>query len=1050
MRIRPSTALVCALLASGGAAHAWDIWPSPFGGGERLDQHQDETADGSAVHVRPGAPVGQTFVPDRAFLARLDVAIGNQRDERPGWIGLWRWRGSRERTVASDPLWSDRVDLAGPPSFATRSFFPMLAVEPGRALYLELRADGRGSFRVKHSPVGGDAYPRGGVIGPPDRSYARFDLWFRTFDRGDPAGSPSIADDGYDAAPRWRRPKAPSSIAGRDAYLARVRAFAGHVRADAVRNCRQPDGGNALREALLYRISCADGACDETHARAARDMLRAVYSWRTCSHEVHPLGSRCARRCEASPKPWPGWMLEPALAALWLESSPSFGPDDRQRTRTLVAEAARRAFPEREHGAFNRAMQAAAAFALSARLSPDDPDAPRWRAYADEVWSAFWSVRDTREDSSSYTGAVFVPSLLLYADAAGRDEELWRDAGFRLFVDGLANTILPAGLPATFGDGVGASHEIGGLVWLFERAATRLHEPRYRWIARRLFDYHQRFVADAPPAAESLQKSITWLGLAWLDADPALAPVAPTALRDRRLVDPASVEPRSLDPGEEFVHEIALPLDAGPLAGLDVDLRTATATELRLELRRDDGTRVFSERRPIPAGAQRVEFRPLAPDGEGSSRSGVGGPRALTLALRADAALELASRASGSGSGWLTVVLLEGEGSRMVERREGAFLPNERRVEGRSDFAFGPARVPSKLVLRSGFAADDLAAVFNLLSAYGHGQEETGALVTLMDGGSLLVEDTPTPYWEHERRRHDESVPVLRRYSGSTADAPAPPAASVSEWMDGRGVTIAAIDWQDRGGARATEQRRVLFVKNRFLVVRDRFRFGGPMVASAGVVWHVGSVLGRMGDDFDAVLPAPLSNVWVIANPARHLWLSLVGRPGQRARAFVEPSYLPPPGCSRHPLEASVTAECRRGSPWVIATRWTGAAQTGDELWFDAVLVPTSQGLDGPKREDSVRVVRASGADLALEIRIGDERWSVCDRPGTAAGAPRACGADVETDAESVIARRDATGHYLLAHRVRTLDTRGLVRRWETPATIEEGLDRSRDRVAGP
>ena len=100
--------------------------------------------------------------------------------------------------------------------------------------------------------------------------------------------------------------------------------------------------------------------------------------------------------------------------------------------------------------------------------------------------------------------------------------------------------------------------------------------------------------------------------------------------------------------------------------------------------------------------------------------------------------------------------------------------------------------MPDKLVLRSGFAPEDLSAVFNLLAGYGHGHLEVGALAALSEGGALLISQTAFPYARHSIAPQDErkiaaalglgglfaalSVWRLREVRPLAASAPARPA----------------------------------------------------------------------------------------------------------------------------------------------------------------------------------------------------------------------------------------------------------------------------------
>jgi len=722
--------------------------------------------------------------------------------------------------------------------------------------------------------------------------------------------------------------------------------------------------------------------------------------------------------------------VQPGLAYRWLAASPSFGPADHRRVRELVVDAAQAGFDTREFGSFNRSMQAALGYELAARIAPDHPDASAWHAYAEQVWDSFRRAGDTREDSSSYTMRVFVPAMLGYALVTGRDAELFGDPRFHEWIERLYDQTFPLGVQPDFGDGAGWARDGGGAIWLFEKAAARYHEPRFRWLAQRIFDYEERAIRDRPPASDSMQESLSWLAMAYLDADETLTAIPPKGLHEVALeVLPAARGPLVLAAGVPEVREFRLP--AGRLAGFTLDLETAAAVRLWATLRASAGELLYSEQRDLVAGRERIRLGPLLPDAPAGGRR---------LELRSSGEVTL-HPLDGDGAGdWLGATGLVGAGSKITRRASGAFVPKIERRPGSSTFHFDGGRVPSKLVLRSGMTGEDLSALFNLVRGYGHGQEERGALVGLVDGGSLLLQDTPTPYWFHVRRREDESAPLLRRYAGATMGE-AGSSVEIASFIDGRAVTLAALRWKDAGGWKVGRERRIVFVKNRMLLVRDRVRFHDATWASAGSVWHPAKVFGRAGGGFDVGHPFPQSNVWLVRNPHRRLWMQLIDRAGRKPQAFVDASSLPPSDCPAEGTRSEIPARCRSGPPWVIAQRAQVRAGAGDELWFDTLLLPHAGRVEAGDLASRVRVHRAAGSELALEVAAGDETWWLIDRPGMA--GRRWVIDDIESDARTLVARTAPGRPYFFVDAAHELRLGALGRRWpaEAAAAVEEGVD---------
>ncbi len=155
--------LACLLLTGvSGLEKDWTLWPSPWDGAEELDQELAPGKD-SFFHVRASA--GQTFVPARSPLLRIDFRVDGARDRRPVRLRVWKWAGDHARTIASPPLFEDLVPMTDRFGYGLGlvSAFPQIPVDVGATYYAELGARGRDPFRVGHSNDGSDRYPAGGM-----------------------------------------------------------------------------------------------------------------------------------------------------------------------------------------------------------------------------------------------------------------------------------------------------------------------------------------------------------------------------------------------------------------------------------------------------------------------------------------------------------------------------------------------------------------------------------------------------------------------------------------------------------------------------------------------------------------------------------------------------------------------------------------------------------------------------------------------------------------------------------------------------------------------
>jgi len=865
--------------------------------------------------ARPGHGVGQTLVLRHSPLERLDLQVSHEHDHRPGVLHLWKWQGSWETTVSSTPLFSDVVDFTGGAAWQTRSFFPHLAVEVGATYFLEVTGPGRGIFSLLGDRGPADRYPdgRARVNGGFPQGGESWDLWLRTWSLPQ-SPEPTPPFPSLPGALPWHAPLRARDVVPKRDYYQRYEAFADLVRASALGGCGERSHGDALPEAFLYRASCEGGDCAETRARNAIALLLRAHAWRFCAPIAFLPSSPCPRSCDPQQQIGSPGLEQAALAFSWVRGSPSLRPADRARIREFLADAARRHYAQRELGTHNRALLGAAGLRIVAGLFPDEPDAPLWRGHAEAVWAGFWAQRDTEEDSASYAGAVWWPAVLSYAEAAGLDASIWSDPGFRALVERFFHTTAPAGVPPDHGDSSGSLDSAAGLVWLFEKAAARTRDPRYRWLAQRIYEYNRTHARHDPPQHDSLVQFLPQLGRAWLDADESLAPAAP--------------------PAEQ--------------AGSTLTTRA------------------------------RAHFRPKESWGEAPWRV----------------------------------------------------------------YDLGPERVPDKLVLRSGFGAEDFFAVFNLLAGYGHGQTELGALVLLMDRGSLLSGGTPLPYWFHSPGPQDESAPFLRRYRGGRPGEPGTHV-EVTRFADARRATVAWLEWNDPSGWNVRQERRLYFVKNRFLLVRDRFTFPDPIEAAAGPVWHAADLRPAHGANwYDVFQREPVANVTRFRNPERSLLLYFVPREGFASAAFEEASYLPAAGCPRPGSSPTLEARCRSSPPYVLTQRWTGEARAGETRWFDTLLLPHGPEQTPEGAAEGVRVLLADPQRVALEVRIGAERWTLLDNPG---GAPLEA-PGLATDATYLIlGTAPGEAGYLLGHEVSRVELGETSERWPERTSAELALPPLRD-----
>ena len=1028
------------------AREPWHLWPRAEP--DALDQAQTQETKGNRVIARPGAPVGQTFVPRRTPLFRIELQLNNVFDERPGQLRLYAWRGSYAASVAAPPLFEDVLELSGGPGFQYRSVYPRLDVEPGRTYLVELSAEGRGDFAVQ-TASGGDRYPEGKLFqrGREDPRFAGWDLWFRSHTT---AGS-GVAGATHEAAsraeasnPRLRFTapgREPASLT-REAYRERIRRFE-EARGASLNACRERGlERSGMLEAFLYKASCEEGRCAERHAENVAALFRSAHASRLCTPRPPRQGRPCQPACDREPAIWDSWWQQPLFAYLWTRSSGVYSARDHARIRELFVDSARLHAKNLEDGIHSRPLKSAVGMQALAKLYPEHAEAGRWRAYADRVWREVQQTEDSPTDSSQYLTIHWLPAMLDLAELRDESETLWREGSwFRALVENQFQRIAPLGTDANFGDGSGWARDPAGLVWLFEEAAARTGEARYRWLAHRLFTYNASRDRTGR-GVDSLDRSIHYLGRAWLAADETLTPKAPAPRREvlqaGQTRSDGGAWPAPV--GQRFVAT------ASPLARIDVRVREADGP-VQLSLWPWRGSREATRAEPprfrdaLTEGAGVRSVFPLLPAEPGSQWYFEVEGQAVLAGSRdgEDAYAEGALQGGGAASGadlWFTAHTLSPGGSVVTRRREMRILPFEEWNGAPIRYRFGEERVPGKLVLRSGFDPDDLHAVVNLLRRYGHGQDELGAFVSLVDDGSVLLVDGPFPYAYFRPLPEDESIPFLRRYWGGESAAPGRHA-RVTHFSDGREATAAWLAWDDIHGWGVAQERRIYFVKNGFLWVRDRFTFPHAMRAAAGPVWHAADVHPESGDTWwDVYYREPLTNAFKLKNPGRRLLTWFAPREGYESAAFREPTRQPPERCRGKLDGDTVPGECRAGPGHVLYQRWSGDAEAGTSRWFDTLLLPHAPERRPDEVAADVRALHVGAQATALEVRIGEATWTLVASPD---GAIVQAG-DLDALAGYALLRT-APGRapYLFADDARRV-VRGDVRfAWDVPVRIERG-----------
>ena len=227
--------------------------------------------------------------------------------------------------------------------------------------------------------------------------------------------------------------------------------------------------------------------------------------------------------------------------------------------------------------------------------------------------------------------------------------------------------------------------------------------------------------------------------------------------------------------------------------------------------------------------------------------------------------------------------------------------------------------MPHAMVLRSGWGVDDLFAAIECSPDGGHAPAMPGAVYYMARDRSLLL--TASPY---QRRQHQNVVHLNDREGLADKVAEQIRVPLFSDHADATVGRIAITGYQ---GLPATEERIVLFLKNRFLVVKDRVRFDAPGLYDVSCNWHTQNVGLDTGPNWANTFFATIENWAHIPTVFKTYDRDLL--------VFCTPQ-------KRHRLVVRNLQDRRLDvfGPIAVGQRWSGRVRTDDALHFTTVLWP--------------------------------------------------------------------------------------------------------------
>lgn len=318
----------------------------------------------------------------------------------------------------------------------------------------------------------------------------------------------------------------------RDAYLTFIQAAydreQGQFEAE-IEKWRQQFRANAANNALFGYYSpkaplhlavvaafLYERTGQEALAVRARDVLLRYREWT----KLMPPEAAAARPEYADGVPPLDCAFDPPLFAATAERiRPATTVAQWRALADLMADSLRMVWRFPEWGGHNRAMLRAASLACCARVFPDHPDAPAWRALADELAEESWG-RWSIEDAMMYQ-SHWLRAMILYAEATGRVGELAQQIPARLHLRAMPQLMSPIGVLPDFGDSHWLMHSPWEWLACLEWGAATCGDATMKWAAGRIWEERQMHEAPNIYAANVLTFAWRWCD----DAMPAAAPV---------------------------------------------------------------------------------------------------------------------------------------------------------------------------------------------------------------------------------------------------------------------------------------------------------------------------------------------------------------------------------------------------------------------------------------------------------------------------------------------------------------------------------------------
>jgi len=264
-------------------------------------------------------------------------------------------------------------------------------------------------------------------------------------------------------------------------------------------------------------------------------------------------------------------------------------------------------------------------------------------------------------------------------------------------------------------------------------------------------------------------------------------------------------------------------------------------------------------------------------------------------------------------------------------------------------------QVPDKLILTSGNDATRLWSMVELIDVGGHCGRIPGHIITLIQHDAALL----AGQGYYERACDFNNIMWIEDMDGIAAD-PRPMRTEVPRLVEDPAVTYARIRVKRFQQMPVTYERDIVFVKNAFMLVKDRVTFHATMRVRIGPCWQTRDLGPQCGKDwfnayYEYIYFTGLGlgrGVHAYRNPAWDLLVRFGPREGTQITALDRYEDNP-----------------YRPSPTQLRQSWEGIVQAGDVKTFTSVLLPHVPAFDVTKYADWIEILADSDETTLVKVR---------------------------------------------------------------------------------